>query len=184
MNVSTSRARLGPAGPAAAALCIAALTTACRGDEIENLVAKVPWFTTMRDQPAVGALEEQPRTPPPGTVTIDAGLPAMTTPEGYAGIPNPIEATPESLARGEELFNTFCSVCHGPQGRGGGNVEGPFPAGLINRLDTPRAIGRTDGYLFGMISTGRGLMPDYRRIPQEDRWHMVNYVRQLQSLPQ
>lgn len=32
----------------------------------------------------------------------------------------PIEVTPELLARGQERFNIYCSVCHGYQGEGGG----------------------------------------------------------------
>ena len=43
-----------------------------------------------------------------------------------------------------------------------------------------RAIGYSDGYLWGMIANGRGLMPSYRRIPTYDRWQIVAYVRQLQ----
>ncbi len=31
-----------------------------------------------------------------------------------------------------------------------------------------------------MMSAGRGLMPNYRRMPQVDRWHVVNYTRELQ----
>ena len=41
--------------------------------------------------------------------------------------------------------------------------------------------GRTDGYLYGMIRNGRGLMPNYVRIEDADRWDVVNYVRALQG---
>ncbi len=41
--------------------------------------------------------------------------------------------------------------------------------------------GRTDGYIFGMIRNGRGLMPNYKRIEEMDRWDVVNYVRGLQG---
>ncbi len=40
---------------------------------------------------------------------------------------------------------------------------------------------RTDGYIFGMIRNGRGLMPTYNRIEEPDRWDVVNYVRSLQG---
>ena len=44
--------------------------------------------------------------------------------------------------------------------------------------------GRTDGYIYGMIRNGRGLMPNYDRIEDADRWDVVNYVRALQgSIP-
>ena len=40
---------------------------------------------------------------------------------------------------------------------------------------------RTDGYIYGIVRLGRGLMPSYRRIPPSDRWAVVNYVRYLQD---
>ena len=166
---------------AAALFTVAAAAVACEGNEIENVLARVPWFTSMRHQPAVGALEEQPRTPPEGVVAVDAGLPLMATPAEYDTVTNPTAADEASLARGEELYVIFCLVCHGPEGQGGGYIEGPFPAGLIAQLTAESARSRSDGYIFGMMAAGRGLMPNYRRIPQNDRWHVVNYVRQLQA---
>ena len=41
--------------------------------------------------------------------------------------------------------------------------------------------GRSDGYIFGMIRNGRGLMPSYNRIEDADRWDVVNYLRGLQG---
>ena len=170
--------------PVPVALLLAAIALGgCRGTEIEDLIGKVEWFSNMRDQASILPFEESPRHLPEGTRTVDAGIPLMETPEDYAGIVNPVPVSDASLARGRELYDIFCAVCHGPQGRGGGRVEGPFPAGLIPQLGTQRARDFSDGYLFGIMSTGRGLMPTYRRVPQADRWHIVNYVRQLQSLP-
>ena len=45
----------------------------------------------------------------------------------------------------------------------------------------PATKGRTDGYIYGMIRNGRGLMPNYVRIEDDDRWDVVNYVRALQG---
>jgi hypothetical protein len=42
--------------------------------------------------------------------------------------------------------------------------------------------GRADGYIFGMIRNGRGLMPSYDRIEEMDRWDVVNYLRALQGV--
>ena len=47
--------------------------------------------------------------------------------------------------------------------------------------DATSRKGRTDGYIFGMIRNGRGLMPPYNRIEEMDRWDVVNYVRALQG---
>jgi len=46
---------------------------------------------------------------------------------------------------------------------------------------TDKAKAYADGYIFGMIRNGRGLMPTYNRIEEPDRWDIVNYVRSLQG---
>src|SRR5947199_2346737 len=48
-------------------------------------------------------------------------------------------------------------------------------------LTTDMTKARTDGYIFGMIRNGRGLMPPYNRIEEPDRWDIVNYLRSLQG---
>jgi hypothetical protein len=52
-----------------------------------------------------------------------------------------------------------------------------FPA--IPAIATEKVAGYTDPYVFALISKGRGLMPDYGRIPATARWDIVNYVRTL-----
>ncbi len=152
----------------------------CRGSEIEDALDKVVWFSNMRDQIAVEPFEEPARMPPEGTLAVGADIPLGALPDDYVDVRNPIPASEASLTIGKSSYEIYCIVCHGPEGRGGGSVEGPFPRGLINRLTTQRARDYTDGYIFGMISAGRGLMPNYRRMPQDERWQIVNYVRQLQ----
>ena len=39
----------------------------------------------------------------------------------------------------------------------------------------------SDGYIFGIIRNGRGLMPSYNRIEESERWDVVNYIRTLQG---
>jgi mono/diheme cytochrome c family protein len=164
-----------------AGLALAADLAGCRGTEIEDALDNVSWFGSMRDQAAVEPYEEPARMPPDGTVPVGGGAPLGNLPDDYAELTNPFPATTESLQIGKERYDIYCSVCHGPEGAGGGSVEGPFPRGLINELGTQRARELTDGYIFGLISVGRGLMPNYRRMPQEERWHIVNYVRELQE---
>jgi hypothetical protein len=50
-------------------------------------------------------------------------------------------------------------------------------------LVDPLTVGRSDGYIYGMIRVARGgLMPPYgARIPHDERWFIVNYVRYLQQ---
>ena len=95
---------------------------------------------------------------------------------------NPVAATDASIARGEDLFLRFCAPCHGPNGNG---VTGYIiPAGFPPYpLISDRVLGFTDGYVYGMIRMGRGLMPAYgHRISHFDRWNVVNYLRVLQGV--
>ena len=148
---------------------------------LEDWLAKVDWFPTMRRQPSIEAYEE-PRLPAEGTLPVDGRIP-LSLVEAERIVRSPVPATAASLERGQTQYDVFCTVCHGPEGSGGGNIavqQTGFPPGLIATLTSERARGLTDGYLYGMILNGRGLMPHYRRIPEEDRWHIVNYVRALQ----
>ena len=53
--------------------------------------------------------------------------------------------------------------------------------GLAPPINGAATQARTDGYIFGMLRNGRGLMPPQNRIPEEMRWDVVNYVRELQG---
>jgi hypothetical protein len=68
-------------------------------------------------------------------------------------------------------------VCHGAAGRGDGPLTKRFPA--IPAIATAQVVGYTDAYVFALISKGRGLMPEYSRIPISARWDIVNYTRTL-----
>ena len=108
-----------------------------------------------------------------------------TVPDEYAGMSNPQEASEASLARGEEIYDTYCETCHGAGGMGDG------PAG--ENLDPPPApIARTsrmlgDDYLFWRISEGGSMepfnsaMPAWKKTLDEgERWDVINYIRSLE----
>src|SRR5216684_3774599 len=46
-----------------------------------------------------------------------------------AKVPNPVKASPESIAIGRARFGTFCTPCHGPEAKGG--VSGPVATKFI-----------------------------------------------------
>ena len=86
-------------------------------------------------------------------------------------------------------YETFCTTCHGATGMGDGpvsltgSIKGPF-AGVYPLVGL--VSGRTDGYLYNVIRIGSGgfpglRMPEYSRIPEQDRWDIVNYVRFLDA---
>ena len=99
---------------------------------------------------------------------------------------NPVAATDESIAKGKELYldrnKGNCIFCHGETGAGN---EANFPrlrrkpADLTNK---ERMTAMTDGEIFWKITKGiNGIMPaGERKMPQdEERWHVVNYIRTL-----
>ncbi len=119
----------------------------------------------------------------PAFTQLDLGVPGVGGPV-IQGLVNPTDPTdPTSLARGEELYLRVCVVCHGPAGVGtGAYIASYHPVLPAYNLSGPVVAGYSDAYIYAMIRIGRGLMPEYgSRISHFDRWHVVNYVRQLQA---
>jgi mono/diheme cytochrome c family protein len=161
------------------------------------------WFPQMKWQKAVQAFERvewqgqvEGFSPPEGTVPVGGVVPNFDRYDpAVDGLQNPTDGSWRSLQRGEAVYLANCSACHGMTGSGDGPVSAiRYPDGDYAGYD-PRvrqggpiqgvfpliaASGRSDGYLFNIIRNGGGRMPNYRRIPDEDRWHLVNYVRYLQ----
>ncbi len=95
--------------------------------------------------------------------------------------PNPVKATPDSIALGKQTFQTFCVPCHGPEAKGGitGLVATKFiPTPDLTNSDLQRQ--RTDGYWHSYIMTGGAVMPSYgEALSSEEAWHLVNYLRSV-----
>lgn len=98
---------------------------------------------------------------------------------------NPVAATPESVAIGKELYlestKGNCIFCHGETGSGNEAnlaILRRKPADLSNK---ERMSTMTDGEVLWKISKGiTGIMPPgEKRMSEEERWHVVNYVRTL-----
>lgn len=96
---------------------------------------------------------------------------------------NPVEATEESIAKGKELFMTQkgnCIFCHGETGSG--NKENlprlrRVPADLSDIKRMPKL---SDGEIFWKITKGiPDIMPSRDMLTEEERWHLVNFVRTL-----
>lgn len=123
--------------------------------------------------------------PPAGTVPVER-LPFEYGPGPEealrAGLElrNPFVAGPESLARGKQVYDTVCTVCHGPKGEGDGPIIGRFPN--PPSLLAPHAQGLPGGQIVHVITRGQGIMPPHAaQVLLEDRWKAVLYVRQLQG---
>ncbi len=145
-------------------------------------LAGCEWFSTMADGPGISPHEREPLLAPAHAVPLD-GLPEFDITNVDQVVVNLATGGPTaamdsaSVARGAATYADFCNVCHGPGGGGTGPIAQVFPA--IPAINTPRVAGYSDGYIFALVSKGRGLMPDYGRIPPALRWNVVAYVRTL-----
>ena len=148
----------------------------------------LPWDKDMQDQPSLKPQDSQvsinrssvpvggkDRYPPPEDIIelVQARLEAGRT------LVNPEPKSPESLARGRQMYELHCLVCHGAQGRGDGPVGRKFvPQPMELNLDYVQL--QPDGQLFYTISHGSIAMPFYRQaILPEDRWHLVNFIKEV-----
>ncbi len=170
-------------------------------DRLRTLLILIPlgaggcdWFTDFKRQPSIWTWEAgkdslapsraNPQMSVPTTGTAMAGYQvsyagAPGTIDSLAGLANPSPASAASLVNGRKYYQINCAVCHGDRGAGDGPVTKFGMPGIGITTDMTKA--RTDGYIYGMIRNGRGLMPSYNRIEEMDRWDVVNYVRALQG---
>jgi mono/diheme cytochrome c family protein len=178
-----------------------------RGSNVRRLVARLArvtpvlalsacsWFTDFKQQPKIDPWESPNDTIPPrgnpqfsvpvyGSVAPGLTYDRAPTPQAVssmAGLANPVAADSASVNRGRIQYQINCAVCHGPSGMGNGNAtKYGFPAIGIG-AGSNAANTLSDGYIFGMIRNGRGLMPSYNRIEENDRWDVVNYLRSIQG---
>src|SRR6266480_2533399 len=98
--------------------------------------------------------------------------------------PNPVPASAESIAKGKELYFAKagnCVFCHGDTGSGNEANLPKLRRKPADLSDKERLTAMTDGEIFWKISKGiNGIMPaGEKRMSEEERWHVVNYVRTL-----
>ena len=103
-------------------------------------------------------------------------------PARAAGRANPVPADEKSLAAGKKLYVKECSDCHGGKGRGDGAGARDLEVKVPDLAD-PKLWKQTDGALFFKITEGREPMPSTEELSEEQRWHLVNYVRTFAPKP-
>ena len=147
---------------------------------------------TMEDQPRFEAQEasllfadgtvSRPRVPDTvarGELALD---PLLTTGQvgGEFADSFPFTITQSILERGQERFNIFCAPCHGMTGDGQGVIT-EYGMPQPDSFHSTDLRERQAGYYFSIITDGTRVMPSYAaRIPVEDRWAIVAYIRALQ----
>jgi mono/diheme cytochrome c family protein len=138
----------------------------------------------------INNMTETPRVQPGERVFV---MPAGAVPRGGSLIlpkeqrelaakqPNPVKSSEASVATGKARYATFCTPCHGPEGKGG--VTGLVATKFVPPPDLTNAAlqqARTDGYWHSYIMVGGAVMPAYgEALSGEEAWHIVNFLRTL-----
>jgi len=95
-----------------------------------------------------------------------------------------LATTPKSVENGKKIFGTYCTVCHGADGKG----DGPAAAGLKPPpRDFTSSEGWTRGYTIADIYTtitegvkGTG-MGAFNMVSPQDRFALAHYIQSLGS---
>lgn len=107
------------------------------------------------------------------------------TNEGYelakASLTSPLDSTQVDYAKGKELYDIYCGICHGNKGNGKGKlVEREKILGVPSYDDAGRAI--TAGSIYHVIYYGKNTMGSYaNQLNEDERWQVVAYVEKLKA---
>ncbi|MDX9731490.1 MAG: cytochrome c [Bdellovibrionales bacterium] len=152
----------------------------------------------MMDSPALKAQDFEPSNPTKGSARIppEGTVPVGYTPYKYAGDPiaaaanlkNPLagNSSVEVIELGRRKYEIYCALCHGYTGAGDGPVapkmalKPPPIAGATG----DKVVKMSDAAIYHIVTDGQGVMASYayQMVKEEDRWAVVNYVRNLQKL--
>jgi mono/diheme cytochrome c family protein len=104
---------------------------------------------------------------------------AWTAPAADKARKSPLSGA-KAVEQGKKVAQVNCVACHGAGGKGDGAAAvalNPKPADWTSA----RVQNESDGEIFWKISTGRGAMPPWKHLPENDRWAVVSYIRSLKK---
>ena len=139
-------------------------------------VLAMPWSRDMMHSRAIMP-QTQLAVPPPNTLAI--GHPRiLDRVDAEELLTNPIAVAPAVVQQGRALFETYCSVCHGRDGRSVGPVGKYFMK--VPDLSVTEIQAYPDGLLYSVIREGGFNMPGYAEaLSAQERWAVVHFVRSL-----
>jgi mono/diheme cytochrome c family protein len=133
-------------------------------------------MTGLRASPAPGPLE----------TTVARAARGLAIPSGDRDRANPVEPTPDAVARGLAHFADHCASCHANDGSGDTELgRGLYPKPPDMRLEPTQRL--TDGELFYIIEQGIRFtgMPAFGTGDAEhaaESWELVHFLRRLPKL--
>jgi len=109
---------------------------------------------------------------------------------GLALLAAPAAAAQGDPKAGRELYNKWCSSCHGVGGKGDGPVSASLPVKPGNHSDGTRMNQLTDTYLFTIVKQGgpavqkSQMMPPWgTQLKDQQIWDVITYMRSLAVPP-
>jgi mono/diheme cytochrome c family protein len=111
------------------------------------------------------------------------------TSQPTASVTNPVRSTRGSIAAGKRAYDVNCAACHGNLAQGA--VKAGMTISIIEEqrgkqppdlTDEQWDHGSSDGQIYAVIKRGvpPTMMPGYDgRIPDDDIWNILNYLRTL-----
>jgi mono/diheme cytochrome c family protein len=104
---------------------------------------------------------------------VGDGLWMVKVPDKARNRLNPFAGEATAVAAGAKLYRQNCASCHGDDA-----------AGLSNRpsLHSERVRAASPGELEWLLKNGsmRNGMPSWSRLPEQQRWQIVSYLKSLQ----
>src|SRR5262245_37173010 len=148
-------------------------------------VRNLEWPTQMQHSPAYRSQTANPVLPngmtaqplvagaiPRGYQPFHYGPDAAEAERAGRELKHPFAPTEENLARGQQVFGTYCAVCHGAGGAGDGPIIPKYPNPPAYQTEKSKAL--ADGNMFHVITLGRNNMPAHAaQVSTEDRWKVI-----------
>lgn len=105
--------------------------------------------------------------------SIGDGAWKAKVPEKERARENPYDSRSDAIAAGAKLFRQNCASCHGSEATG--TERKP-------NLHSDRIRNSTPGELEWLLKNGsmKNGMPSWSRLPEQQRWQIVSYLKSLQ----
>ena len=147
-------------------------------DDMANQVSAKPQESADKNSPGMKVFPKR-SIPVPATASLVKDMAAAEK------LVNPVAADDKSIAHGSKLFQIYCVPCHGSAGKGDGLVGTKM---LLKPYDltAEQTVARTDGFIWGYMTFGGAIMPNYANdLSPTERWQVVNYMRKVlqQGMP-
>ena len=112
----------------------------------------------------------------------------LSAPDNIYKQANPLNASPDSISAGEQLYQKeakplACVQCHGSKGKGDGVMAKGMTPKPRDFSCSAMMKGIPDGQLFWVIkngSKGTGMMP-FSALNDTQIWQVVSYIRKLSN---